>query len=304
MATQSQEHETYYYEKAGRHIYSSLNPKYCLDAMQTFEVRQDDVFLITYPKSGTTLMKAMISLIMNNANEDSIRKLGKSAFTPAALHPESHAIEHREPPHVLLEQMECQRFIPTHLTTDLLPPQVFEKKPKVVYIARNPKDIAVSYFHLAQVDPLLYTCKWDEFFKRFLTGRVFCGDWGSHVIPWWERRHNSNVMYLQYEDVVKNLGKVVREMTSFLEQQLTDEQLDRITDMCSFDSMKKEPIIFDKWMCCELWQIDISQSPFVRKGKVGGWKDYFTVAQNEEFDEVYKRWIGDSGIQMTFTSDN
>lgn len=41
------------------------------------------------------------------------------------------------------------RFIRTHLPFDLLPKQLRtgEKKPKIIYIARNPKDVAISYYH-------------------------------------------------------------------------------------------------------------------------------------------------------------
>ena len=45
-------------------------------------------------------------------------------------------------------KMQSKRFIKTHLPFKLLPPSVMEKKAKVVYIARNPKDVIVSYYHL------------------------------------------------------------------------------------------------------------------------------------------------------------
>ena len=62
-------------------------------------------------------------------------------------------------------------MIKTHLPGDLLPPQIFEKKPKVVYVGRNPKDCAVSFYHFHNLDMTLPSYKtWDDFFKEFYDG--------------------------------------------------------------------------------------------------------------------------------------
>ncbi|XP_077996798.1 sulfotransferase 1B1-like [Glandiceps talaboti] len=293
--------DTYVYERTGVEVPWFVTEE-CLDAMVTFDVRPSDVFLITAAKSGTTWMKHIISLVMNNANEDALEATSTSAFSPFINYPEFHVDEDGEPGYKEIARTECQRFIPTHLSPDLLPPQVFEKKPKVIYVARNPKDVAVSLYHHYLQIPFYCTYTWEEYLNNYIQGKeTVYGEWGNHVIPWWEKRNEKNVFFVKYEDMIRDLGKCVRELATFLEQDhLTEDQLIKVTNLCTFESMKESSTAL-KIGFCDMWNIDRSKSPFVRKGKVGGWKNYFTVAQNEEFDEVYKKWIGDSGLEMDFT---
>ena len=76
------------------------------------------------------------------------------------------------PTHTLLERMSrtSPRLIKTHLPPALLPRALREaSRPKVVYVARNPKDVAVSYYHMHQFDTTLQTYpNWSNFLERFM----------------------------------------------------------------------------------------------------------------------------------------
>lgn len=52
------------------------------------------------------------------------------------------------PCYKFMPEMLQQRFVKTHLPFKLLPPSIMEQRSKVVYVARNPKDVVVSYYHL------------------------------------------------------------------------------------------------------------------------------------------------------------
>lgn len=52
------------------------------------------------------------------------------------------------PKYEALAKSTSRRFIKTHLPMKLLPRNINEVGAKVVYVARNPKDVAVSYYHL------------------------------------------------------------------------------------------------------------------------------------------------------------
>lgn len=55
------------------------------------------------------------------------------------------------PGYEFIPNIDSQRFIKTHLPFTLMPPSVMNKQAKVIYVARNPKDVAVSYYHLSRL---------------------------------------------------------------------------------------------------------------------------------------------------------
>ena len=60
----------------------------------------------------------------------------------------------------------------THLPLELLPKSVLNGKCKLIYVARNPKDNADSFFHFHKMARFLglQNIDWNEFFALYLSG--------------------------------------------------------------------------------------------------------------------------------------
>jgi len=105
-----------------------------------FVVRNGDVFVVTYPRSGTTWTEQMVHLLVTKGEQ------GDQRLTDAV--PWLETLSHR--PNGMLEFLKTlppRRLFTSHLPYPLMP-QVNNTTAKIVYVARNPKDMAIStYFH-------------------------------------------------------------------------------------------------------------------------------------------------------------
>lgn len=68
------------------------------------------------------------------------------------------------PGYEFIPNIPSKRFIKTHLPFSLMPPSVMNERAKIVYVARNPKDVVVSYYHLSR---LYRTTGYVNDFERF-----------------------------------------------------------------------------------------------------------------------------------------
>lgn len=72
------------------------------------------------------------------------------------------------PGYQFFAEMSQQRFIKTHLPFKLLPPSIMQARAKVIYVARHPKDVVVSYYHLNKLYRTQgYVNDFDTFFEYF-----------------------------------------------------------------------------------------------------------------------------------------
>eukprot|EP00057_Strongylocentrotus_purpuratus_P033242 XP_790708.1 PREDICTED: sulfotransferase family cytosolic 1B member 1 [Strongylocentrotus purpuratus] len=280
---------------------SAMQQPAIYEALQNWETRPDDVYIVTYPKSGTHWIFEIVSLIMNDVQIEKIDRTHMVFALDLALTHNVDGLATVTPGHEAMTKWESPRVMASHLLEEFAPEQI-KKKSKVIYFSRNPKDVSVSYFKFVGPALPVEMEGWKGFVPYFLSDKMFGGSWFRHVKGWFARKDDPNLLLCQYEDFHKDLKGSIKRVADFLERSLSDEQLDKIVELTEMKGMQKTYQQIEDKMGDTGKSITrlFGQLPYLRKGKVGSWKDNFTVAENEYFDKVYTHEMDGSGIEFEF----
>ena len=171
---------------------------------------------------------------------------------------------------------------------------ISENLGKVIHVMRNPKDVAVSYYHFSQINPLLgnFSGTWDTFFESFMIGNVVGGTWYDYMIDWLAHKTDSNILWIKYEDFLIKPQYLIRAIATFVGKHIDDATTEKIADVIAFNSMKNNP------------NLDVAanvfKGKFLRKGRVGDWENYFTKEQEARVNEMYQRFQVETGVELCF----
>ncbi|XP_069905576.1 sulfotransferase 6B1 [Oryctolagus cuniculus] len=249
----------------------TTSSKELLNSLDSFDAREDDVFLVSYPKSGTHWVAEIIENIPS----------ARITLTPPIELGDISRLEE-------LNMYSGRRVIPTHLSYNLIPLDVKQKQCKIIYIVRNPKDTAVSLFHYYRDNPRLPSVEtWAAFLELFLQGDVVYGSWFDHVLSWEEHKNDKNVLIIFYEEMKKDLPKNIKKITTFLGINVSDSDINKIAWKASFNEMKTNAIKENCDPNHTICALTSNRSLVFRKGVVGDWLNYFTPRQKKAFDALF-----------------
>ncbi|XP_014087615.2 sulfotransferase 1E1 isoform X1 [Bactrocera oleae] len=266
--------------------------KFEADNFYNFCARPDDIWVATVPRSGTTWTQELVWLLAHDLDFDAAKQESLTERFPffefsLFVHPEVKAellakhfgdnkklefIEHfSRSGYKTLDEWPCnkRRFIKTHFPFSLLPPSVMQNKCKVIYVLRNPKDVAVSYYHLNRLYRTQgYTGDFHRYWDYFSRGLNPWLPYYSHISEAFEHRHLPNILILNYEDMVSNLRGVVLKLAAFLNCTISAEGLKNLTQHLDIKNFRENPSVNGSEMA-DVGLLLKGEAGFVRKGGNG-----------------------------------
>ncbi len=236
-----------------------------LQGRMDFRVRPTDVFISSYPRSGTTLTQWILYLLSHDDEEEPAHLTQVSPWFERSL-----AIG--ELTAADLERLPSPRVFKSHLPRQWLPDGA-----RYVYVERDGLDVVVSYFHFYRAY-LGFEGTLDEFYARFMDGRVQYGSWHEHVAEWRAYASDPDVLIVRYEDLLEDRKRAIEQMTDFLGWDVDPRIVDRAIVESSFDAMKRRESVFDHATAL-LLERGVRPREFLRAGQRGGGASELTEPQ-------------------------
>ncbi|CAF4739932.1 unnamed protein product [Rotaria sp. Silwood1] len=238
-----------------------------------YQARSDDLFIVTYPKSGTTWMKTIVYTLLTNGQPFDIDcKDFFERFPYLELDDEKAIINMRRP-----------GALRSHLPMNRIP---YNSQAKYICVIRNPNDVCVSYYTFYNTWGGVHRLNFDEFFELFIQGRLPFNDYFECLRLTWERRNDPNVLLV----------------ATFINIHLTEELLQKVILYSSFNYMKnkydderrKFEMIYIEEIEDEiararmLKQFDGDPNmELVRKGQINDWKTFMSLEQSERIKNKF-----------------
>lgn len=224
-----------------------------------FEPRPDDVYVATYPRSGTTWMQLMLHLLarppaeggeVEFAHIDEVCPWFERSLATGRLRPED------------LQRLPSPRIFKTHLPRQWLP-----ARGRFVVIVRDPADVLVSYHALYRAY-LGYTGTLDEFVGRFVDGDVQYGSYWTHVRGWQRHAGQGDVLVVRYEALRADPTAELRRVARFAGLPDDDASIAAAVEGASLPRMKAMEERFDHATSL-LLERGVTPRSFIGKGQVG-----------------------------------
>ena len=111
---------------------------------------------------------------------------------------------------------------------------------QIVYVARNPTDVAVSFYHHYR-HLVGYEGTKKDFAEAFLNEQVIYSPFNEHIMDFWNLREEQNVLFITYEEMKENIEFVIQKCIKFLNKSYTREEIQRLANHLSVDSMRANP---------------------------------------------------------------
>jgi hypothetical protein len=250
----------------------------------------DDIFLVSYPRSGNTWTRFLLGNLIDQNNPVTFSNI--EARIPEIYFNRDRVLRHLPRPRMLKSH---ESFQPHY--------------PRVIYIVRDPRDVAVSFYHhnvKARNIPDDYPMV--QFVPRFIAGEFDpkFGSWRDNVLSWTAvRKDDSRFLQLRYEDMKRDTPGVLATVVAFLNRgsfrriDSNPEALRRTIELSSPENMRAlEKQEASNWV---LTKGTRSDKPFIRSATSGGWKTQLDPESVEAIESAWSSLMQELGYELVST---
>ena len=271
------------------------------------------VWLASYPKSGNTWFRIFLTNLLGGMSEPA--DINDLNFTPIASHRglfdnivgieasdlTHHEIERLRPSvydHIS-RNLKTPFFMKVHDAYTLVDSQtpLFPTSATkcVIYLIRNPLDVAVSFAHhsgwdydtsiMNMADNRMAFCS--KNYKLHIQLRQTLLTWSGHVKSWTEQSELP-VCVLRYEDMKNSPLETFKKAVRFAGLDFSDKEIAEALKKCTIEELQRQESENG------FREKSYLSKAFFRKGEAGAWKDDLTEAQarqveydHEEIMQIY-----------------
>lgn len=254
-------------------------------AGRNLTVFPDDVFIVSYPRSGNTWTRFLIGNLLSPQKPVTFANV-------ETMVPEIYLFPDR-----VLRQLPRPRLLKSH--------ECFDPRYKsIIYIVRDPRDVAVSYYHYAiKREWIADKYPIDEFVRRLLTAEFdvrarWAAAWDDHVLSWIStRRGKPGFLLLRYEDMLQDPEQALSDIVRLLNLNASDDRLSRAVQLSSADHMRDlEQSEGKHWLLTKNTRQD---KPFVRTAKTGGWRSELPKQSVADIEAAWGEVMESVGYKLT-----
>lgn len=243
-----------------------------------------DVFLASYPRSGNTWMRFLLSEVLTGAAEfqnvgfliPNVRRHRKAA----ALLGSGHLIKTHE--------------------------KYRREYKKAIYLVRDPRDVAVSYYYFDNPS----NKSLDDFVRLFVRGRCNSfGTWQKHVQSWLDSplAGRGNLLVIKYEDMQSSLENAMERTLQFLgvspkpgiiRQAIANNSVQRLR------AKETQALAAGVTLAGQPIGVDGDGGPYIRKGRTGEWREKLTPQQAKLIEDHAGELLASLGYSVGQSPSN
>tara|TARA_Y100001970_G_C14068074_1_gene767822 strand:- start:119 stop:976 length:858 start_codon:yes stop_codon:yes gene_type:complete len=236
-----------------------------------FRTFKDDLFICSYPKSGTLWVSLITAILLKKTND--INLLNIDNITPDIYtNKESKFINAKRP-----------RMFKTHESFD-------PRFKRVIYVVRDPRDVIVSlYFFLIKIGKINKNYSKRKFVKEFLNGTydIDFGSWEQNIGSWFGGK-KENIIFVRYEDLKKNYSKEIKRICVFLKIKPKKTLIKKVVNKTQFETLQKQEEKYDL-----KWSVNSKKNnlKYFRSGKINQWKKFLSTGENKIIKNKWKFYM-------------